>query len=65
MVYIQIYRVRGDVARGRGGGALIIFRRQMLLQQIKYRWKENLMDSKIHLKYRENISISRFYDRFL
>ena len=35
-----------------------------LPQQIIYRWKENLSESANHLKYRENILISRFYKHF-
>ena len=42
----------------------IIFERQNLPQQIIYRWKENLMESRIHFKYPENILSSRFFDRF-
>ena len=47
----------------RCGGA-IIFERLKLPQQIIYRRKENLSESPNHLKYRENILISRFYDHF-
>ena len=35
-----------------------------LPQQIIYRRKENLSESPNHLKYRENILISRFYEHF-
>ena len=42
----------------------IIFERLKLPQQIIYRRKENLLESPNHLKYRENILISRFYEHF-
>ena len=42
----------------------IIFERLKLPQQIIHRRKENLSESSNHLKYRENISISRFYEHF-
>ena len=42
----------------------IIFERLKLPQQIIYRRKENLSESPNHLKYRENILISRFYEHF-
>ena len=42
----------------------IIFERLTLPQQIIYRRKENLSESLNHLKYRENILISRFYKHF-
>ena len=35
----------------------INFERQNLSQQTIYRWKENLLESMIHFKYRENILI--------
>ena len=38
--------------------------RVKLPQQIIYRRKENLSESPNHLKYRENILISRFYEHF-
>ena len=42
----------------------IIFERLKLPQQIIYRRKENLSESPNHLKYRENILISRFSEHF-
>ena len=42
----------------------IIFERLKLPQRIIYRRKENLSESPNHLKYRENILISRFYEDF-
>ena len=42
----------------------IIFERLKLPQQIIYRRKGNLSESRNHLKYRENILISRFYEHF-
>ena len=42
----------------------IIFKRLKLTQQIIYRRKENLSESPNHLKYRENILISGFYEHF-
>ena len=42
----------------------IIFERLKLPQQIIYRRKGNLSESPNHFKYRENISISRFYEQF-
>ena len=42
----------------------IIFERLKLPQQIIYQRKENLLESPNHLKYRENILISRFYEHF-
>ena len=42
----------------------IIFERLKLPQQIIYRRKGNLSESPNHLKYRENILISRFYEHF-
>ena len=42
----------------------LIFERLKLPQQIIYRRKENLSESPNHLKYRENILISRFYEHF-
>ena len=42
----------------------IIFERLKLPQQIIYRRKENLSERPNHLKYRENILISRFYGHF-
>ena len=44
--------------------APIIFERFKLPQQIIYRRKENLSESPNHVKYRENILISRFYEHF-
>ena len=41
----------------------IIFERPKLPQQIIYRRKGNLSESLNHLKYRENIVISRFYEQ--
>ena len=43
----------------------IIFERLKLPQQIIHRGKKNLSESPNHLKYRENILISRFYEHFL
>ena len=42
----------------------IIFEKLKLPQQIIYRRKENLSESPNHLKYRENILISRFNEHF-
>ena len=42
----------------------IIFERLKLPQQIIYCRKEDLSESPNHLKYRENILISRFYEHF-
>ena len=42
----------------------MIFERLKLPQQIIYRRKGNLSESPDHLKYRENILISRFYEQF-
>ena len=42
----------------------ITFERLTLPQQIIYRRKGNLSESPNHLKYRENILISRFYEQF-
>ena len=42
----------------------IIFERLKLPQQIIYCGKENLSESPNHLKYRENILISRSYEQF-
>ena len=42
----------------------IIFERLKLPQQIIYRRKGNLFESPNHLKYWENILISRFYEQF-
>ena len=42
----------------------IIFERLQLPRQIIYRQKGNLSESPSHLKYRENILISRFYKQF-
>ena len=42
----------------------IIFERIKLPQQIIYRRKGNLSESPNHLKYWENILISRFYEQF-
>ena len=42
----------------------IIFERLKLPQQIIYHRKGNLSESPNHLKYRENILISRFYEQF-
>ena len=42
----------------------IIFERQILPQQIIYRWKGNLTAGRIHFKYWKNILISRFYEQF-
>ena len=42
----------------------IIFERLKLPQQIIYRRKGNLSESTNHLKYWENIFISRFYEQF-
>ena len=49
----------------RGGPPTNIFERLKLPQQIIYRRKENLLESPNHLKYRENILISGFYEHFL
>ena len=59
----QFYRIKG------GGGSghpppPIIFERQILPQQTIYRWKGNLIESRIHFKYWNNILISRFYEQF-
>ena len=43
---------------------LIIFERLKLPKQIIYCQKGNLSESPNHLKYRENISILRFYEHF-
>ena len=48
----------------RGAPPLIIFERLKLPQRIIYRRKGNLSESPNHLKYRENILISRFYEQF-
>ena len=42
----------------------IMFERLKLPQQIIYRRKGNFSESPNHLKYRENILISRFYEHF-
>ena len=42
----------------------IIFQRLKSPQQIIHRRKGNLLESPNHLKYRENILISRFYEQF-
>ena len=42
----------------------IILERLKLPQQIIYRRKGNLSESPNHFKYRKNILISRFYERF-
>ena len=42
----------------------IIFERLKLPQQIIYHRKENLSEGPKHLKYRENILISRSYEDF-
>ena len=42
----------------------IIFERLKLPQQIIYHRKENLSEGPKHLKYRENILISRSYEHF-
>ena len=42
----------------------IIFERLKLPQQIIYRRKGNLPESPNHLKYRENVLISQFYEQF-
>ena len=52
------------VAAVRGAPPPIIFERLKLPQQIIYRQKGNLSESPSHLKYRENILISRFYEYF-
>ena len=39
----------------------IIFEWQSLAQQIRYRWKRNFTENRIHIKYRKNTLISRFY----
>ena len=36
----------------------------ILPQQTIYRWKGNFTANRIHLKYWENILISRFYEQF-
>ena len=48
----------------RGAPPPIIFERLKLPQEIIYRRKEKLSESPNHLKYRENILISRFYEHF-
>ena len=47
-----------------GGPPPITFERLKLPQQIIYRRKRNLSESPNHLKYREDILISRFYEQF-
>ena len=42
----------------------IIFDRLKLPQQIIYRRKGNLPENPNHLKYRENVLISQFYEQF-
>ena len=42
----------------------IILERQALPQQTIYRWKGNLMASRIHFKYWKNILILRLYEQF-
>ena len=49
----------------RGGNPPIIFERLKLPQQIIYHRKGNISDCPNHVKYRENILISRFYEQFL
>ena len=54
-------------AKGCGGAGCpppIIFERLKLPQQVIYRRKGNLSESRNHFKYRENILISRFYEQF-
>ena len=48
----------------RGGPPPIIFERLKLPQQIIYRRKGNLSESRNHFKYLKNILISRFYEQF-
>ena len=48
----------------RGGPPPIIFERLKLPQEIIYRRKGNLLESPNHLKYRENMLISRFYEQY-
>ena len=72
--YSQFCRIKGCGGCGGCGGTgcpppphthtLIIFQRLKLPQQIIYRRKGNLLESPNHLKYRENILISRFYEQF-
>ena len=53
--------------KGCGGAGCpppIIFERLKLPQQIIYRRKGNLSESPNHLKYWENVLISRFYEQF-
>ena len=47
-----------------GAPPLIILEILKLPQQIIYRWKGNLSESPNHLKYWENILISRSYEQF-
>ena len=59
----QFCRIKGC------GGSLrlpapIIFERLKLPQQIIYRRKQNLSESRNHKKYWENILVSRFYEQF-
>ena len=42
---------------------MIIFEWQILPQQTIYHWKETLTESMVHIKYRENIFISRLYEQ--
>ena len=49
----------------RGDPLRIIFERRYRLEQTIYNWKKNLSESMIHLRYRQNILVSRFYERFL
>ena len=49
----------------RGGLPPIIFEGRNLPQQTIYHWKENLSDSPIHFRYRQNILILRLYEQFL
>ena len=63
LTYVHNFAEYKDAAV-RGAPPPIIFERLKLPQQIIYRRKENLSESPNHLKYRENILISRFYEHF-
>ena len=61
-IHTQFCWIKG--CGGAGCPPPIIFERLKLPQQIIYRWKGNLSESPNHLKYWENILISRFYKHF-
>ena len=58
----QFYKIKGGGGSGRSPP--IILKWQTLPQQTIYRRKGNLMASRIHFKYWENIFISRIYEQF-